>query len=93
MFEIEGHKSTLIGLAIGGTSGFLLHKKLKLSKGFGIAVGSLVGLIIGFQITKVQAKRIRELSERTRNIQALDQKNKMIAEGKMTASGDKVVNK
>jgi hypothetical protein len=93
MFDIEGHKSTLFGLALGGITGFIFHKNLKLSKGYGIAIGSAIGLIVGFQITKQQAKRIRELSERTRNIQAIDQRNKMIAEGKMTASGDKVVNK
>lgn len=91
MFQIEGHKITLIGLALGGIAGFLFSKNLKLSKGVGIAVGSLGGLIIGVQISKEQGKRIRELSERTRNIQLIEQKNKMIAEGKMTATGDKVV--
>jgi uncharacterized protein (DUF2342 family) len=93
MFEIEGHKPTLIGLALGGISGFMFHKNLKLSKGYGIAVGSVLGLIIGFQVTKAQAKKTRELSERVRNMKAIDQRNKMISEGKMTPSGDKIVNK
>lgn len=93
MFEIEGHKSTLIGLALGGISGFMFHKNLKLSKGYGIAVGSVLGLVVGFQFTKAQAKKNRELSERVRNIKAIDQTNKMISEGKMTPSGDKNVNK
>jgi hypothetical protein len=88
MFEIEGHKSTIIGLALGGISGFIFHKNLKLSKGYGIAVGSVLGLIIGFQITKAQAKKIRELSDRVRNMEAIDQKNKMILEGKMTSTID-----
>jgi hypothetical protein len=82
MFEIEGHKSTIIGLALGGISGFMLHKNLKLSKGYGILLGSVVGLIIGFQITKEQGKKARELAERVRNLEAIDQRNKMIAEGK-----------
>jgi hypothetical protein len=90
MFEIEGHKSTMIGLALGGLSGFMFHKNLKLSKGFGIAIGSVLGLIIGFQITKEQRKRAIELSERVRNIEAEDQKNKMIEEGKITQSGEKI---
>jgi uncharacterized protein (DUF2342 family) len=90
MFDIGGHKSTIIGLALGGISGFILHKNLKLSKGYGIAIGSVLGLIIGFQITKEQAKRARELSERVRNMEAIDQKNKMIAEGKITQSGEKI---
>jgi|GWRWMinimDraft_13_1066021.scaffolds.fasta_scaffold09908_2 hypothetical protein len=68
MFEIEGHKSTIMGLALGGISGFLLHKNLKLSKGYGIAIGSLLGLIVGFQITKAQAKKARELSAQLRNM-------------------------
>jgi uncharacterized protein (DUF2342 family) len=92
MFDIEGHKSTIIGLALGGISGFMLHKNLKLSKGYGIAIGSVLGLIVGFQITKEQGKKARELSERVRNIEAIDQRNKMIAEGKMTPTGDKNVN-
>ena len=50
MFEIEGHKSTIIGLVLGGVTGFMLHEKLKLSKGYGIALGSVLGLVIGFQI-------------------------------------------
>lgn len=70
MFEIEGHKSTIMGLALGGISGFLLHKNLKLSKGYGIAIGSLLGLVVGFQITKAQAKKARELSARLRNMEA-----------------------
>jgi hypothetical protein len=90
MFEIEGHKSTIIGLALGGISGFMLHKNLKLSKGYGIAIGSVLGLIIGFQITKEQAKRARELSERVRSMEAKDQTNKMISEGKITQSGEKI---
>jgi hypothetical protein len=90
MFEIEGHKSTIIGLALGGISGFMFHKNLKLSKGYGIAIGSVLGLIIGFQITKEQAKRARELSERVRNMEAKDQTNKMISEGKITQSGEKI---
>jgi uncharacterized protein (DUF2342 family) len=93
MFEIEGHTSTIIGLALGGISGFMLHKNLKLSKGYGIAIGSVLGLIIGFQITKQQGKKARELSERVRNIEAIDQRNKMIAEGKITPTGHKIVNK
>jgi hypothetical protein len=67
MFEIEGHKSTIMGLALGGISGFLLHKNLKLSKGYGIAIGSLLGIVVGFQITKAQAKKARELSASLRN--------------------------
>jgi len=90
MFEIEGHKSTIIGLALGGISGFMLHKNLKLSKGYGIAIGSVLGLIIGFQITKEQAKRARELSERVRSMEAKDQTNKMVSEGKITQSGEKI---
>jgi uncharacterized protein (DUF2342 family) len=90
MFEIEGHKSTIIGLALGGISGFMLHKNLKLSKGYGILLGSVVGLIIGFQITKEQGKKARELAERVRNLEAIDQRNKMIAEGKITQSGEKI---
>ena len=90
MFEIEGHKSTIIGLALGGISGFMFHKNLKLSKGYGIAIGSVLGLIIGFQITKEQAKRARELSERVRSMEAKDQTNKMISEGKITQSGEKI---
>jgi hypothetical protein len=74
MFEIEGHKSTIIGLGIGGVSGFLLHKNLKVSKGVGIAIGCLLGIVIGFQITKSQAKKIRDTSERLRNLQAEQQK-------------------
>ncbi len=93
MFEIEGHKSTIIGLALGGISGFMFHKNLKLSKGYGIAIGSVLGLIIGFQITKEQAKKARELSERVRNMEAINQRNKMIAEGKMTVTGEKNLNK
>ena len=93
MFEIEGHKSTLIGLALGGISGFMFHKNLKLSKGYGIAVGSVLGLIVGFQVTKAQGKKARELSERVRNMEAIDQRNKMIAEGKMTSTGEKVLKK
>ena len=91
MFEIEGHKSTIIGLGIGGISGFLLHKNLKVSKGVGIIIGSALGLIIGFQITKEQAKKARELSEKVRNMEGIDQRNKMISEGKMTPIGDKVI--
>jgi hypothetical protein len=91
MFEIEGHKSTIIGLGIGGISGFLLHKNLKVSKGFGIVIGSALGIIIGFQITKQQAKKARELSEKVRNIKANEERSKMISEGKMTISGDKVI--
>lgn len=90
MFEIEGHKSTIIGLALGGISGFMFHKNLKLSKGYGIAIGSVLGLIIGFQITKEQAKRARELSERVRNMEAKDQTDRMISEGKITQSGEKI---
>ena len=90
MFEIEGHKSTIIGLALGGISGFMLHKNLKLSKGYGILLGSVVGLIIGFQITKEQGKKARESAERVRNLEAIDQRNKMIAEGKITQSGEKI---
>ena len=90
MFDIGGHKSTIIGLALGGISGFMLHENFKLSKGYGIAIGSILGLIIGFKITKEQAKRARELSERVRNMEAIDQKNKMIAEGKITQSGEKI---
>jgi uncharacterized protein (DUF2342 family) len=90
MFEIEGHKSTIIGLALGGISGFMLHKNLKLSKGYGILLGSVVGIIIGFQITKEQGKKARELAERVRNLEAIDQRNKMIAEGKITQSGEKI---
>jgi len=90
MFEIEGHKSTIIGLSLGGISGFMLHKNLKLSKGYGIAIGSVLGLIIGFQITKEQAKRARELSERVRSMEAKDQTNKMVSEGKITQSGEKI---
>ena len=90
MFEIEGHKSTIIGLALGGISGFMLHKNLKLSKGYGIVIGSVVGLIIGFQITKEQGKKARESAERVRNLEAIDQRNKMIAEGKITQSGEKI---
>jgi len=93
MFEIEGHKSTIIGLTLGGISGFMFHKNLKVSKGYGIAIGSVLGLVIGFQITKEQAKKVRELSERVRNMEAIEQRNKMIAEGKMTSTGDKNVNK
>ena len=89
MFEIEGHKSTIIGLALGGISGFMLHKNFKLSKGYGIAIGSVLGLIVGFQITKEQGKRARELSERVRNMEAIDQTNRMILEGKITLSGEK----
>ena len=91
MFEIEGHKYTISGLALGGVTGFLLHEKLKVSKGYGIAIGSILGLIVGFQITKEQGKKARELSERVRTVQAIDQRNKMIAEGKMTPTGEKVV--
>jgi hypothetical protein len=91
MFEIEGHKSTIIGLGIGGISGFLLHKNLKVSKSVGIIIGSALGIIIGFQITKQQAKKARELSERIRNLEVIDQRNKMISEGKITISGDKIV--
>jgi hypothetical protein len=90
MFDIGGHKSTLIGLALGGISGFMLHKNLKLSKGYGIAIGSVLGLIIGFQITKEQGKRARELSERVRNMKAKDQTDRMILEGKITQSGEKI---
>jgi uncharacterized protein (DUF2342 family) len=90
MFDIGGHKSTIIGLALGGISGFMLHENFKLSKGYGIAIGSILGLIIGFKITKEQAKRARELSERVRNMEAIDQKNRMIAEGKITQSGEKI---
>ena len=56
-----------MGLALGGISGFLLHKNLKLSKGYGIAIGSLLGIVVGFQITKAQAKKARELSASLRN--------------------------
>jgi Flp pilus assembly protein TadB len=63
---------------------------LKLSKGYGIAIGSVLGLIIGFQITKEQAKRARELSERVRSMEAKDQTNKMVSEGKITQSGEKI---
>jgi hypothetical protein len=90
MFDIGGHKSTIIALALGGISGFILHKNLKLSKGYGIAIGSVLGLIIGFQITKEQAKRARELSERVRNMEAKDQRDRMISEGKITQSGEKI---
>ena len=90
MFEIEGHKGTITGLALGGISGFIFHKNFKLSKGYGIAIGSLLGLIIGFQITKEQAKKAREMSERIRNIKATDERNLMIAEGKITPSGEKI---
>jgi hypothetical protein len=90
MFEIEGHKSTIIGLVLGGISGFTLHKNLKLSKGYGIAIGSVLGLIIGFQITKEQAKRARELSERVRDMEVKDQRDRMISEGKITQSGEKI---
>jgi len=90
MFEIEGHKSTIIGLALGGISGFMLHKNLKLSKGYGIVLGSVLGLIIGFQITKEQGKKARESAERIRNMEAIDQRNKMIADGRITQSGEKI---
>jgi uncharacterized protein YcfJ len=89
MFEIEGHKSTIIGLALGGLSGFIFHKNLKISKGYGIAIGSVLGLIVGFQITKEQGKKARELSEQVRNTEANYIKNNMIAEGKMTSTGEK----
>ena len=89
MFEIEGHKSTILGLALGGISGFMFHKNLKLSKGYGIAIGSVLGLIIGFQITKEQRKKAIELSERVTNMQTKDQSNIMISEGKITQSGEK----
>lgn len=91
MFEIEGHKYTISGLALGGLGGFLLHKKLKVSKGYGIAIGSILGLIVGFQITKEQGKKARELSKRTEALLMQDTRNKMIAEGKMTPTGEKVV--
>jgi gas vesicle protein len=68
----------------------MLHKNLKLSKGYGIVIGSVVGLIIGFQITKEQGKKARESAERVRNLEAIDQRNKMIAEGKITQSGEKI---
>jgi hypothetical protein len=71
----------------------MFHKNMKLSQGYGIAVGSVLGLIVGFQITKAQAKKNRELSERVRNMEAIDQRNKMILEGKMTPSGEKVLKK
>jgi hypothetical protein len=89
MFEIEGHKSTIIGLALGGLSGFIFHKNLKISKGYGIAIGSVLGLIVGFQITKEQGKKARELSEQVRNTEANYIKNNMIAESKMTSTGEK----
>ena len=87
MFEIEGHKSTIIGLVLGGVTGFMLHEKLKLSKGYGIALGSVLGLVIGFQITKEQAKKARELSERVRNMEAKDQRDLTISEDKITQKG------
>ena len=89
MFEIEGHKGTILGLALGGISGFMFHKNLKLSKGYGIAIGSVLGLIIGFQITKEQRKKAIELSERVTNMQTKDQSNIIISEGKITQSGEK----
>ena len=89
MFEIEGHKSTITGLALGGISGFMFHENFKLSKGYGIAIGSVLGLIIGFQITKEQRKKAIELSERVTNMQTKDQSNIMISEGKITQSGEK----
>jgi uncharacterized protein (DUF2342 family) len=87
MFEIEGHKSTIIGLVLGGVTGLMLHEKLKLSKGYGIALGSVLGLVIGFQITKEQAKKARELSERVRNMEAKDQRDLTISEDKITQKG------
>jgi hypothetical protein len=93
MFDIEGHKITLTGLALGGILGFIFHKNLNLSKGYGIAIGSLLGLTVGFQITKIEAKKVRELSKKVRETQAINDRNKMIAEGRMTPSGEKIINK
>lgn len=93
MFEIEGHKSTIIGLGIGGVSGFLLHKNLKVSKGVGTAIGCVLGIIIGFQFTKLEAKKNREISLKALNEKSLSEKNKLIADGKITAFGEKIVKK
>jgi hypothetical protein len=91
MFEIEGHKSTIVGLGIGGISGFLLHKNLKISKGVGVAIGCVLGVVIGFQFTKSEAKKNREAEAKAFYEKSLAEKNKLIAEGKMTTSGEKVV--
>jgi hypothetical protein len=92
MFETEGRKNEIIGLGLGAVSGFLLHKNLKLSKGVSIAIGSVLGVVIGFQFTKSQAKKNRELSVKNRNAEAISEKQKMISEGIMTPSGDKGIN-
>lgn len=61
MFEIEGHKSTIIGLALGGIFGFMLHKNSNLSISYGIAIGSVLGLIIGLQVTLEQRKKASKI--------------------------------
>jgi len=59
MIEEKAFREYMIGLALGGGAGFLLHKNLKLSKGLSIGLGCVVGLVISYQLQKKQkAKQI-----------------------------------
>ncbi len=61
MFEIDALKNLGIGVALGGGAGFLLHKKLKISKGLGIGLGGVLGLIIAYQMMGKIKEKNRKL--------------------------------
>ena len=61
MFEIDALKKFGLGFALGGGAGFLFHKNLKISKGLGIGLGGVLGLIITYQIIGIIKEKNRKL--------------------------------
>jgi len=59
MFEIEQLKPLVFGI-LGGSAGFLLHKNLKISKGLGIGLGSVLGVVIAYNHLKQKQKKREE---------------------------------
>ena len=55
MFEISQIRPLIYGFGMGGGVGFLLHKNLKISKGLGIGLGGILGVLVAYQILKIQA--------------------------------------
>jgi len=64
MHEISQIKPFFYGFGLGGGAGFLLHKNLKISKGLGVGLGGVLGVLVAYQILKIQApKKLKNIQE------------------------------